>query len=161
MQKQVITDALDEIFNEKSLKRIELREKTADISKISYHNNMLFVCDDTDKANEDIKNYLSIKGLNVITVSPTGYEIQKKKCNIRLRDNLTICNVIQPEDKVVDNLKRENTVLFLPNLDKMSDLFYRRMLIDMIRTHIVADPRNEEDCLQYLCDLGAKVLYYM
>ncbi len=145
MQKQIITDALDEIFNEKSFKRIKLRERTTDISDISYRNNMLFVCDDTDKVNEVIKNYLTNKGLSVITVSPTGYEIQRKKCKIRLRENLTFCDIIQPGDEMVDNLKKENTVLLLPDLDKMSDSDYRAILIDMIRTHIVADPRNGED----------------
>lgn len=140
MQKQIITDALDEIFNEKSFKRIELRERATDISEISYCNNKLFVCDDTDKANENIKNYLKNKGFNVITVSPTGYEIQKEKCSVKLRENF----IIQPGDEMVDNLKTENTVLFLPDLDKMSDSVYRTLLIDMIRTHIVADPRNGE-----------------
>ena len=43
---------------------------------------------------------------------------------------------------MTDELKKENTVLFLPNLDRMNDLIYRRFLLDMIRTHIVADSRN-------------------
>ena len=72
MQKQIITDALDEIFNEKSFKRIKLRERTTDISDISYRNNMLFVCDDTDKVNEVIKNYLTNKGLSVSLLERYG-----------------------------------------------------------------------------------------
>lgn len=145
MSKQIITDALDEIFNEDSFKEIEFREEIRGDSETEYWNNKLFVCDDTDTVNKVIKNYLTNKGLNVITVSPTGYEIQRKKCKIRLMENLTICDVIQPGDEMVDNLKKENTVLLLPDLDKMSDSVYRAILIDMIRTHIVADPRNGED----------------
>lgn len=144
MQKQIIIDALDEIFNEKSFKEIEFREEIGDGFETEYWHNRLFVCDETDKVNEVIKNYLTNKGVNVITVSPTGYEIQRKKCKVRLTENLTICDIIQPGDEMVDNLKKENTVVFLPDLDKMSDSVYRTLLIDMIRTHIVADPRNGE-----------------
>ena len=72
MSKQIITDALDEIFNEDSFKEIEFREEIRGDSETEYWNNKLFVCDDTDTVNKVIKNYLTNKGLNVITVSPTG-----------------------------------------------------------------------------------------
>lgn len=143
-QSKKVIDKLEEVFDKKFLKRIESRERIEGESEISYNNNMLFVCEDTDKVNSDIKSYLNDKGLNVITVSPNGYEIQREKATIQLSAGLRVFTVLYPGDKMTDELKRENTVLFLPDLDQMSDLLYRRLLFDVIRTHIVAEPRNGE-----------------
>lgn len=53
-------------------------------SEIDFFNNRLFVCVNTEEANEVIKKFLAEKGIDVFTVSPNGYEIQRKKDSIRL-----------------------------------------------------------------------------
>ena len=111
--------------------------------EIDFLNNRLFVCENTEEANEVIKKFLAEKGINVFTVSPNGYEIQRKKASIRLGRS-TVFPILYPGDETTDELKKENVALFLPDLDQMNDLVYRRLLFDAIRTHIVADSRNSE-----------------
>lgn len=106
--------------------------------------NVMFISSNPDKASEVIKSYLENEfGANVITVTPDGYEIQKEKANIRVGcvSRTAIC----PGDEMTDKLKKENTVLFLPDLDRMEDVRYGRLLFDMINNHLVADPRNGEN----------------
>ncbi len=126
---------------------IKARENAADYEdcniEIDFFNNRLFVCENTEEANEVIKKFLAEKGINVFTVSPNGYEIQRKTDSIRLGRS-TVFAILYPGDETTDELKKENVALFLPDLDQMNDLVYRRLLFDVIRTHIVADSRNSE-----------------
>lgn len=138
-------------------KRIdEILNRTVEINKrIERHfdfldrlfGNVLFISNTPDKASEVIRSYLEEEfGANVITVTPNGYEIQNKKASTKLARA-----IIYPGNEMTDKLKKENTVLFLPNLDQMSDGIYRRLLLNMAIDHIVADPRNE-DCGVALLD---------
>lgn len=133
---------IDEILNRtvKTNKRIGCR---SDISDRSF-SNVMFISSTPDKASEVIKSYLENEfGANVITVTPNGYEIQRVKANIQV-GCINISPIICPSDEMTDKLKKENTVLLLPNLDQMEDKIYRRLLLDMAREHIVADSRNED-----------------
>lgn len=75
--------------------------------------------------------------------TPTGYEIQREKAQITIK-NAAVFPVIYPGDEMTDNLKKEKTILFLPNLHQMDDQTYRCLLLDMAMKHVVADPRNED-----------------
>lgn len=129
---------IDEILNRtvETNKRIGCRSDVSDRNFI----NVMFISGTPDKASEVIKSYLEDEfGANVITVTPNGYEILKEKASTRLARP-----IIYPCDEMTDKLKKENTVLFLPNLDQMSDKIYRCLLLDMAREHVVADPRNTD-----------------
>lgn len=140
---------IDEILN-RALKVNKRKESRSDILDKSF-SNVTFISSDSDKANEVIKSYLEDEfGMNVITVTPDGYEIQKKIANIQVGRVST--TAIYPGDEMTDKLKQENTVLFLPNLDQMEDKNYRRFLLDMAREHIVADPRREDGGFALLAD---------
>lgn len=105
---------------------------------------VMFLSSTTDKANEAILSYLTNEfGANVITVTPIGYEIQREKTQITI-ENAAVFPVIYPGDEMTDNLKKEKTILFLPNLHQMNDQTYRRLLLDMAMNHVAADPRNGE-----------------
>lgn len=129
---------IDKILN----RTLEVNKKIGECSDISDRSfsNVMFISSTPDKASEVIKSYLENEfGANVITVTPNGYEIQREKASTRLASP-----IIYPGDKMTDKLKQGNTVLFLPNLDQMSDKDYRCLLLDMAREHLVADPRNED-----------------
>lgn len=132
---------IDEILNSTVETNKEIGEYSDILNRI--FGNVMFISSTPDKASEVIKSYLENEfGANVITVTPSGYEIQKEEANIQVGcvNRTAIC----PGDEMTDNLKQKNVVLFLPNLDRMSDQNYRRLLLNMAREHIVADPRNEE-----------------
>lgn len=130
---------IDEILNSV----ISSNKKTKDGVSRSFWS-VMFVSDDLDKVNRVIKSYLENDlGANVITVTPSGYEIPKDKAGVDV-DGRRVFPIIYPDNEMTDKLKQENTVLFLPNLDEMKDKSYRRLLLDMAREHIVADYRNEE-----------------
>lgn len=121
---------------------LEVNKEIGESSDISDRNfrNVMFISDTPDKASEVIKSYLEDEfGANVITVMPNGYEIQNEKASTKLASP-----IIYPGDEMTDNLKQENTVLFLPNLDQMEDKIYRRLLLNTAREHIVADLRNKD-----------------
>lgn len=105
----------------------------------------LFICNDTTQVNDMLIKVFEERELNVVMVTADGYEIPRKKAMVRLSDNYTIGPILYPGDEKTDELKKKNTVLFLPNLDKMSDLVYRRLLLEVAREHYVADPRNGEN----------------
>ena len=117
-----------------------LHNKLSDKLNDRYYGNFLLIGEDTAAINELVLRYLKEKNVNIVTVTSNGYEIQKKRMQIDIAPGS--CDVIFPGEEMTDKLKKENTVLFLPNLDGMNDLIYRRFLLDMIRTHIVADSRN-------------------
>ena len=128
---------IDEILN-RAVETNKKRGERSDILNRTF-GNVMFISSTPDKASEVIKSYLENEfGANVITVTPSGYEIQRENESTR------IASPIYPGDEMTDKLKQKNTVLFLPNLDRMSDKSCRRWLLDMAREHIVADPRNEE-----------------
>ena len=105
----------------------------------------LFICNDITQVNDMLIKVFEESGMNVVTVTADGYEIPREKATVRLSDNHTIGPILYPGDEKTDELKKKNTVLFLPNLDKMSDLVYRRLLLEVAREHCVADPRNGEN----------------
>ena len=105
----------------------------------------LFMCNDTTQVNDTLIKIFEEKGFNVVTVTADGYEIPREKADVRLSDNNIIGPILYPGDEKTDELKKKNTVLFLPNLDKMTDLVYRRLLLDVAREHYIADPRNGEN----------------
>lgn len=116
-----------------------LDNKLSDKLNHRYYGNFLLIGEDTAAINELVLRYLKEKNVNIVTVTPNGYEIQKeikRACVGSLADDY-----IFPGEEMTDKLKKENTVLFLPDLDKMSDSIYRRFLLDMINSHIVSDPR--------------------
>lgn len=125
----------------KTLSNEDLREREFDDRlNREFRGNVLFVSKNTKLVNENVERYLKEADANIITVTPNGYQIQKKLASVDISPGSE--DFILPGDKMTDELKKENTVLFLPNLDRMNDLIYRRFLLDMIRTHIVADSRN-------------------
>lgn len=133
---------IDEILNS-TLEVNKRKGSRSDILDRKDYSNVMFISSDPDKANEVIKSYLEDEfGATVITVTPDGYEIQKEKANIQVGCVSTA--VIYPGDEMTDKLKKEDTVLFLPDLDQMEDVRYGRLLFDMINYHFVADPRNGE-----------------
>lgn len=134
---QKVKDAFSKskCFSDSRLFTNKLRDK----DNGRYYGNFLLIGEDTAAINELVLRYLKEKNVNIVTVTPNGYEIQKKKMQIDIAPGFR--DVIFPGEEMTDKLKKENTVLFLPDLDKMSDSIYRRFLLDMINSHIVSDPR--------------------
>lgn len=131
-----IKDVIAKTLSDENLSKMERYDRR----DREFRGNVLFVSKNTELVNENVERYLKEADANIITVTPNGYQIQKKWASVDISPGSE--DFILPGDKMTDELKKENTVLFLPNLDRMNDLIYRRFLLDMIRTHIVSDSRN-------------------
>lgn len=139
MNNNVIKDKIDEIIDDV----VKVNRGKGRYGEFDYFASALFLSENIDEINDIVKSCLAERGVNVVEVTADGYEISRRMNDVRFNNCLST-GVICPDSAMTDKLTNKNTVLFLPNLEKMSDLVYRRLLLDMARTHIIADPRNED-----------------
>ena len=91
--------------------------------------NCMFYCDDTQQANDLICQWAANNGINLYTITNDSKKI----------DQTSVCLIpkvfeskLTPSEKQLQELNKNNTVIFLKDLDEMQDLGYRRKLFDLI-----------------------------
>lgn len=91
--------------------------------------NCIFYCDDTQQANDLICQWAANNGINLYTITNDSKKI----------DQTSVCLIpkvfeskLTPSEKQLKEFNKNNTVIFLKDLDEMQDLGYRRKLFDLI-----------------------------
>lgn len=91
--------------------------------------NCMFYCDDTQQANDLICQWAANNGINLYTITNDSKKI----------DQTSVCLIpkvfeskLTPSEKQLKEFNKNNTVIFLKDLDEMQDLGYRRKLFDLI-----------------------------
>lgn len=91
--------------------------------------NCMFYCDDTQQANDLICQWAANNGINLYTITNDSKKI----------DQTSVCLIPKvfeskstPSEKQLKEFNKNNTVIFLKDLDEMQDLGYRRKLFDLI-----------------------------
>lgn len=91
--------------------------------------NCMFYCDDTQQANDLICQWAVNNGINLYTITNDSKKI----------DQTSVCLIpkvfeskLTPSEKQLKEFNKNNTVIFLKDLDEMQDLGYRRKLFDLI-----------------------------
>lgn len=91
--------------------------------------NCMFYCDDTQQANDLICQWAANNGINLYTITNDSKNI----------DQTSVCLIpkvfeskLTPSEKQLKEFNKNNTVIFLKDLDEMQDLGYRRKLFDLI-----------------------------
>lgn len=91
--------------------------------------NCMFYCDNTQQANDLICQWAANNGINLYTITNDSKKI----------DQTSVCLIpkvfeskLTPSEKQLKEFNKNNTVIFLKDLDEMQDLGYRRKLFDLI-----------------------------
>lgn len=91
--------------------------------------NCMFYCNDTQQANDLICQWAANNDINLYTITNDSKKI----------DQTSVCLIpkvfeskLTPSEKQLKEFNKNNTVIFLKDLDEMKDLGYRRRLFDLI-----------------------------
>ena len=91
--------------------------------------NCMFYCDDTQQANDLICQWAADNDINLYTITNDTTKIDQTSFPLLPKVFET---KLTPSEKQLQELNKNNTVIFLKDLDEMQDLGYRRKLFDLI-----------------------------
>lgn len=91
--------------------------------------NCMFYCNDTQQANDLICQWAANNDINLYTITNDTTKIDQTSFPLLPKVFET---KLTPSEKQLQELNKNNTVIFLKDLDEMEDLGYRRKLFDLI-----------------------------
>lgn len=104
--------------------------------------NCMFYCDDTQQANDLICQWAANNDINLYTITNDSKKIDQTSFYLMPK---LFESKLTPSEKQLQELNKNNTVIFLKDLDEMEDLGYRRKLFDLINDQQVT---TVESCTQ-------------
>lgn len=111
--------------------------------------NCMFYCDDTQQANDLICQWAANNGINLYTITNDSKKIDQTSFYLMPK---LFESKLTPSEKQLKEFNKNNTVIFLKDLDEMQDLGYRRKLFDLINERQVTTvgSRTQNINLDYL-----------
>lgn len=104
--------------------------------------NCMFYCDDTQQVNDLICQWAANNDINLYTITNDSKKIDQTSFYLMPK---LFESKLTPSEKQLQELNKNNTVIFLKDLDEMQDLGYRRKLFDLINDRQVT---TVESCTQ-------------
>ena len=118
-------------------------------SHVRYGANLLFLCGKNPvkcDVNTLIENWARQNNVNLVTITADGKELRAVPYTYEYHDFMTCCwqtHILAPTAEQIDNLDKPNTIIFLNDIDKMTDKTYRRILFDFIGSRCLPDKREQ------------------
>ena len=128
----------------RSLERAVRELKYRKMDEHSFLPNVMFFCGDSlESANDIVEKWAKDNNVNLFVVDGNDYDVIRCASEMVSIGYLTK-SYLAPTKEQIEKLNKDNTVLFLKNIHKMDNKFYRRKIFDFINELIVADESKEE-----------------